>query len=165
MLEIVTLGGSQEDVLKKAAEPFPSVDETTAALAESMLETMRIGNGVGLAGPQVGVNKRIFVTEAPGDEPRIFINPEIIQTSPEMVPYEEGCLSIPGVYADVMRPAEITIQALNEKGRPFTLEAGGFLARVIQHEYDHLKGVLFIDHLTDRKREKVLKIYQKRMRA
>ncbi len=165
MLEIVTLGGSQEDVLKEPAVPFSQVDEETAALAETMIETMRIGNGVGLAGPQVGVGKRIFVTEAPGEAPRVFINPEIIRTSPEMVPYEEGCLSIPGVYADVMRPAEITIQALNEKGKPFTLDADGFLARVIQHEYDHLKGTLFVDHLSERKREKVLKVYQKRMRA
>jgi len=165
MLEIVTLGGSQEEILKVPAVAFDVVDETTAALAQDMIVTMRVGNGVGLAGPQVGLNKRIFVTEAPGEDPRIFINPEIIQTSQELVPYEEGCLSIPGVYADVMRPASITIQALNERGRPFTLEADGFLARVIQHEYDHLKGVLFVEHLSERKREKVLKIYNKRMRA
>jgi len=165
MLEIVTLGGSQEAVLKEKTEAFDKVDDTTAALAADMVETMRIGNGVGLAGPQVGLHKRIFVTEAPGDGVRIFINPEIIETSQEQVPYEEGCLSIPGVYADVIRPATVTVQALNEKGKPFTIKAEGFLARVIQHEYDHLKGVLFIDHLPEKKKEKVLKIYEKRMRA
>jgi peptide deformylase len=95
----------------------------------------------------------------------VFINPTIIGTSPEISQYEEGCLSIPGLYADVTRPEKVTVQAWNERGRPFTLDAEGLLARVIQHEYDHLEGVLFIDRLSEPKRNRLLTLYDKKMRA
>ena len=150
--------------MRAPAARFSQVTEETEALAKSMIETMRAGRGIGLAGPQVGLGKRIFVTEVPGDIPRVFINPEIIQTSPEVVPYEEGCLSFPGVFANVMRSAKISIHALDETGKSFTLETDGLLARAIQHEYDHLRGVLFVDLLSDGKREKLLRLYRKKMK-
>lgn len=158
-MKIVRIG---EEVLRQQAASIPEVDESIQHLAESMIDTMHQGDGVGLAAPQVGVSKRMFVCHVRGDEPRVFINPEIIGTSTEMVAYEEGCLSIPGVWADVSRPEKIEVQAMNLKGKMFKLEADGMLARVIQHENDHLRGVLFIDHLEERKRRRLLKSYEKR---
>ncbi len=137
------------------------VNEDIIDLAHTMLEKMYTDDGLGLAAPQVGVEKRIFVCHVQNDQARIFINPQLIGTSQEQSSYEEGCLSIPGVYADVTRPSSISVQALNERGRPFNLEAHGMLARVILHEMDHLKGVLFIDHLEEKRREKLLKAYNK----
>lgn len=137
------------------------VNEDIIDLAHTMLEKMYTDDGLGLAAPQVGVDKRIFVCHVQNDHARIFINPQLIGTSQEQSSYEEGCLSIPGVYADVTRPSSISVQALNERGRPFNLEAHGMLARVILHEMDHLKGVLFIDHLEEKRREKLLKAYNK----
>jgi peptide deformylase len=124
--------------------------------AEELFDALHAGKGIGLAGPQVGLMERIFAVHVEDDIPRIFINPSILETSQEMVKYEEGCLSIPGVYEDVVRPRELRIQAWNERGRPFTLEAGGILARVILHEYDHLEGILFIDRLSEQKRRRLL---------
>jgi len=121
-----------------------------------MIERLKKGDGVGLAGPQVGLMERIFVVLIEREEARVFINPSIIETSQDRVKYEEGCLSIPGCYANVMRPRAVKVQAWNEKGRPFTIEADGLLARVIQHEYDHLEGVLFIDRLSEARRERLL---------
>jgi peptide deformylase len=121
-----------------------------------MIDALHKQRGVGLAGPQIGLMKRIFVIHIEGDEPRVFINPSIIATSQETIKCEEGCLSIPGVWADVVRPRAVRVQAWNEKGRPFTIETEGILARVILHEYDHLEGVLFIDRLSPRKRERIL---------
>lgn len=164
-MEIITLGGQQEGVLKETASLIADIDENIFNLSQAMIETMIEGAGVGLAGPQVGFPRRIFVTKAAGDIARVFINPEIIQTSLETITYEEGCLSIPGVYADVIRPETIIIQAWNEKGKPFRLEAAGILARVIQHEYDHLRGVLFLDHLNEKKRQRVLKVYERKLKA
>ncbi len=157
-MRIYTLG---EDVLRKACPPVEKVDEGLADFAHRMIETMYEDDGVGLAAPQVGEEMQLFVCHAQGDKPRIFFNPQIIGTSQEQIPYEEGCLSVPGVYADVIRPASITVQALNERGRPFKLEAEGMLARVIQHEMDHLQGILFIDHLDEKKREKLIKVYSR----
>lgn len=137
------------------------VNEDIIDLAHNMLEKMYEDDGLGLAAPQVGVEKRIFVCHVQNDQARIFINPQLIGTSQEQTSREEGCLSIPGVYADVTRPSSISVQALNERGRPFSLEAGGMLARVILHEMDHLKGVLFVDHLEEKRREKLLKAYNK----
>lgn len=161
-MEIITLGN---EVLRQKALPIADIDAETAALAQTMLDVMHAGNGIGLAGPQVGLLKRIFVMHIEGDIPRIFINPSLISTSPELSRYEEGCLSIPSVYSDVHRPALVSIQAWNERGRPFTMDAEGLLARVIQHEYDHLEGTLFIDRLSEPKRNKILKLYEKKHRA
>lgn len=137
-----------------------TIDGDLAAFARSMVETMHGERGIGLAGPQVGRMDRLFVVHVPDDEPRVFINPRIVAASPDEGAYEEGCLSIPGVYADIRRPLEITVEAYNEEGDSFRLDADGLLARVIQHEYDHLDGVLFIDRLPQRKRERLLKNYR-----
>jgi peptide deformylase len=158
MLTIERLG---EDILRRVCDPVGDIDGELREFIDQMFDAMRLGKGVGLAAPQVGRTIRLFVTYAPGDKPRAFINPEIVQTSPEEAVFEEGCLSIPGVYADVKRSAAIRIQAYNEKGRPFALDADDFLARVILHEYDHLDGKLFIDKLSDMKRERLLKQYEK----
>lgn len=161
-MQIVTLG---DDILRQKASPVVDINEETVALARDMLEAMRVGRGVGLAAPQVAKQLRLFVVHVDGDVPRVFINPSIVETSPELAEYEEGCLSIPNMYAEVTRPAALRVQAWNERGRPFNLDAEGFLARVILHEYDHLEGTLFIDRLSEPKRAKILSIYEKRKRA
>lgn len=160
-MEILTLGN---ETLRKKAESVKDIDEAIIALSRDMVETMRVGRGIGLAGPQIGELLRIFVTQIDGDGPRVFINPSIIQTSPELSEYEEGCLSIPGMYAEVTRPSFVRVQAWNERGRPFTIDAEGLLARVIQHEYDHLEGTLFIDRLSELKRERLVSAYEKKRR-
>jgi peptide deformylase len=160
-MHILTLG---DETLRMKAAAVGDIDGEMAALAQDMIEAMRGGHGIGLAGPQVGKLLRIFVTHIDRDQPRVFINPSIVMTSPELTGYEEGCLSIPGMYAEVVRPQTIQVQAWNERGRPFNLEADGLLARVILHEYDHLEGVLFIDRLSELKRERVLSQYEKKKR-
>jgi peptide deformylase len=161
-MDILTLGN---DLLRQKAGEVKKFDAGLAKTAEELIEALHVGKGVGLAGPQVGIMKRIFAVHVEGDIPRIFINPSIIETSPETVKYEEGCLSIPGVWAEVIRPKTVKVQAWNERGRPFTLEAGGILARVILHEYDHLEGILFIDRLSGPKRNRVLAKLEKARRA
>ncbi|MDR0472831.1 MAG: peptide deformylase [Treponema sp.] len=152
-MEILLLGN---ELLRQKALPVKSISPEYAKIAEEMLKILREGKGIGLAGPQIGLMERIFVIEVKGEDPRTFINPSIIETSQEIVKYEEGCLSIPGQYANVMRPQSLKIQAWNEKGRPFTVEASGLAARVILHEYDHLEGVLFIDRLPEAKRCRII---------
>jgi len=161
MLDIVTYGN---EILERKAEPVKDIDDQVRKLAKEMLETLA-GQGVGLAAPQVNVGQRLFVTLVEGDKPRVFINPEIVLTSQELATIEEGCLSLPKLYVDVVRPESIKIQAWNEKGRPFTVETGGFLARVIQHEYDHLDGVLFLDRLKGLKRDRALAQYRRLTKA
>lgn len=126
-----------------------------------MVQTMVRANGIGLAGPQVGRMERLFVVGLPDEPPRVFINPRITARSPDEEKYEEGCLSIPGVYANVLRPRAIAIDAWDAQGNPFSLEAEGLLARVILHEYDHLEGVLFVDYLPQRRRDRLLRSYRK----
>jgi peptide deformylase len=159
-MEVVTLENrpdSEKDrLLRQKAVPVKNIDDEIRQTANDMLNIMHAGKGVGLAGPQVGLLKRIFVTHAEGDEPRVFINPSIIWTSQEQVDYEEGCLSLPGMWADVKRPGKIKVQAWNEKGRAFTVDIAGILARGVLHEYDHLEGILFIDRIHETKREKLL---------
>ena len=142
ILEVTKLG---EDILRKKAEPVAEINDEIRALVEDMFETMIDKDGVGLAAPQIGKSLRLFVVIADDDVRRVFINPQIIKTSTEVGEYDEGCLSIPQVYETIVRPLQVTVQAYNEKGRPFTLEADGLLARIIQHEYDHLDGILYID--------------------
>jgi peptide deformylase len=152
-MDILILGN---DLLRQRAEPIQTIDDEVRTIAGEMIAALHAGKGVGLAGPQVGFMKRIFVVHVDGDVPRVFINPSITATSTEVVKYEEGCLSIPGVWADVIRARDLEIQAWNEKGRPFSMEVDGILARVILHEYDHLEGVLFIDRLSVPKRNRIL---------
>lgn len=158
-MEIITLGN---EVLRKHAAVIPDIDKKIVDLSAAMMETMHTGKGIGLAGPQVGELKRLFVTHIEGDVPRVFINPQIIQTAQDLYAYEEGCLSIPGLYADVERPVAVTVQAWNERGRPFTLDAEGLLARVVLHEFDHLNGVLFIDRLEEKKRKRLIASYDRK---
>ncbi|MDR2552799.1 MAG: peptide deformylase [Treponema sp.] len=149
-------GLAEGEILREKAKPVKDINDEIRDTAREMVQAMHRGKGVGLAGPQVGLSRRIFVTHADKDEIRVFINPSIIWTSQEETACEEGCLSVPGVWAEVKRPGKVKVQAWNEKGRAFTLEAAGALARVIQHEYDHLEGILFIDRIGESKREKLL---------
>lgn len=151
-------------------EPCGEVSDVTGeirTLAQNMLETMYAAPGIGLAAPQVGVLKRLFVVDVHdadrGDtsEPMVFINPKITAYSEEKASYEEGCLSIPEMKADVIRPAEIEVSWLDLDGKLQKSGADGLLAVCIQHEYDHLNGKLFIDHLTRLKRNILLRKYNK----
>lgn len=153
----------EEAVLRKVAKPVAEFNSDLKQFIKDMIEFMIESNGVGLAAPQVGVSKRVIVVGFDEMKPLVLINPEIIETSVEENIYEEGCLSIPGMYAKVTRPKRIKVQAWNERGRPFTIDADDMLATVIQHEIDHLNGVLFIDHLSEKPREKLLKKYKKAM--
>ena len=141
-MEIVHLGNP---VLREKSLPVPEVNDEIRSMISEMFDLMIEAQGVGLAAPQVGKLLRMFVVISDDEVRRVFINPQIISTSQNLVPYDEGCLSIPKVYENIMRPEKITVNALNEKGKPFTLEADGLLARIIQHEYDHLEGIVFID--------------------
>ena len=161
-MQIITLGN---ELLRQKAAKIAKIDTELVKTAQQMLTIIHEGKGIGLAGPQVGLLKRIFVVHIDKDIPRIFINPVIEEISPETVKYEEGCLSIPGVWADLVRPKLVRVQAWNERGRPFTLEAEGILARVIQHEYDHLEGVLFIDHLSEAKQKRIIAKLEKKAKA
>ncbi|OHD73887.1 MAG: peptide deformylase [Spirochaetes bacterium RBG_16_67_19] len=155
-MNIITLGDEQ---LRKHSILVPDLNGTVHTLIEQMFESLREYKGIGLAAVQVGSLYRLFITEVGGDKPRVFVNPEILETSLEQASYEEGCLSIPGVEADVLRPQRVRVQAWNEKGRPFTLDAEDLLARVVQHEFDHLNGVLFIDRIDPKKRERLVRQY------
>ena len=161
MLDIYKIG---DEVLTEKCSDITEFDEAVRMLSDAMLDTLEEADGVGLAGPQVGISKKIFVVHIRGEKPIVFINPSIIATSIETGVYEEGCLSIPGVYHDVVRPLRVTIQAQDVNGKAFTIEADGLLARVIQHENDHLYGKLYIDHLDEKERDKVIRAYEKKNR-
>jgi len=139
--------------LRTPANRIVKVDDSIRKLAKDMLITMYSAKGIGLAAPQVGVHKRLLVIdlnfEDPNAAPNVFINPEIISSSATLDTYEEGCLSIPGVYLNVLRPSSIKISYRDEMGRPKKMNADGLLARCIQHEIDHLNGVCFVDKVTD----------------
>lgn len=151
-------------MLREKCTPVTEFDDSLRILLEAMYETLDSAEGIGLAAPQVGVDKRFFIVSLPDGTKREFINPEITGFSVETNPYEEGCLSLPGVYHDVERPSKVIINARDANGTPFTLKASGLMARVIQHEYDHLDGKLFIDHLTEEERKKVVRAYEKKNR-
>lgn len=160
-MRITKLG---EDILRQKAVPFEmeEINDDLRAFIDEMFDTMNEANGVGLAGPQAGISKRIFVVVADDEVRRVFINPQIISTSSELSDYDEGCLSVPGVYETVQRPAKVSVQAYNENGKLFTLDADGLLARIIQHEYDHLEGMLFIDRVSSEFAEKTTEQFKKR---
>lgn len=147
--------------LKVKCEPVESVDAAIAKTMDDMLETMYLAPGIGLAAPQVGITKRILVVDvAPKDGPRQPIrmaNPEIIWHSEDLATYEEGCLSLPEQYADVERPARIKVRYLDQDNTEQELEADGLLATCIQHEIDHLDGVIFVDHVSSLKRRMILR--------
>lgn len=147
-LEIHYLG---DRVLRTNTKRIAKVDQETRKLAKQMLQTMYTANGIGLAAPQVAINKQLIVVDCepdnPANPPLVLINPKITSYSKDTCPFEEGCLSIPGVYMEVMRPEVIEVSFKDENGRPRKLKASGLLSRVIQHEMDHLHGVLFVDRV------------------
>ena len=152
--------------LRQISSPVEKVDDGVRALVADMFETMYDAPGIGLAAIQVGVPKRILVIDLqepevedgpPVKDPRVFINPEILKHSDEEVPYLEGCLSVPDQYAEVERPDHIRARWLDEHGKSHEEQLDGLLAVCLQHEMDHLEGILFIDHLSRLKREMVLK--------
>jgi peptide deformylase len=155
-------------VLKQVSAPVEAVDDDLRALMDDMLETMYAAPGIGLAAIQVGVPKRVIVMDIARAEepkaPRFFVNPEILWASEEMFAYEEGCLSIPEIYDEVERPGTVRIRYLGYDGNPVEEEAEGLFAVCIQHEMDHLDGVLFIDHLSRLKRERAISKVRKAAR-
>mgnify|MGYP001691037333 FL=1 len=157
--------------LHTVAERVPVVDDRIRKLVADMAETMYAAPGIGLAATQVNVHERVVVIDLTEthDQLQVFINPEITWSSDTLQSYEEGCLSIPGIYDKVERPDAVTVTALDLDGKPFTLEADGLLAVCIQHEIDHLNGKLFIQHLSrlkqNRIRQKVLKMERERSAA
>ena len=153
-------------LLKQKSAPVETVDDALRALMDDMLETMYAAPGIGLAAVQVGVAQRVIVMDLAVRKqedgqvgppaPRYFINPEILWASEETQPYEEGCLSVPDIYDEVERPAKVRLRYLNYHGEQIEEEAEGVFAVCIQHEMDHLDGVLFIDHLSRLKRERAV---------
>ncbi|MFM7087199.1 MAG: peptide deformylase [Cyanobium sp.] len=149
-LAIHTLGSNE---LRTPARRISKVDESVRELARDMLRSMYSARGIGLAAPQVGIHKQLLVIDLDIEEaatpPMVLINPEISSYGSSLNTYEEGCLSIPKVYLDVVRPSTVEVSYRDELGRPRRLKADGLLARCIQHELDHLNGVLFVDRVTD----------------
>jgi peptide deformylase len=140
--------------LRKTATAIQTVDDAVRQLADNMLETMYAANGVGLAATQVDVHRRLLVLDVSveRDQPLVLINPEILSAE-GLAPAEEGCLSLPGIYDKLSRPTRIRVRALGRDGKPFELDAEGLLAVCIQHEMDHLEGKLFVDYLSELKRQ------------
>jgi peptide deformylase len=158
-LKIELLGSP---ILRQKADEIAEIDDELRTLIEDMYDAMYEAEGIGLAGPQVGLAKRVLVIDIKDEaHPRFaLINPRIVERGGEKQKEEEGCLSIPGVSALVERPTTVTVEAVDEHGQPLRLEADGLLARCIQHEVDHLDGVLFIDHLSPLKRSMLVKKYK-----
>ena len=155
--------------LKLVSQTVERVDDALRVLMDDMLETMYAAPGIGLAATQVDVHQRVIVMDLAreGEEPapRYFVNPEILWASEETAPYEEGCLSVPEIYDDVERPARVRLSYLDYNGNRVEEEAEGLYAVCIQHEMDHLDGVLFIDHLSRLKREQAIRKVKKQAKA
>ena len=155
--------------LKIKARPVERVDDSVRRLMDDMLETMRKAIGIGLAAPQVGVAKRVIVLDVAREgeppNPMMLANPEILWRSSELATFSEGCLSLPEHYADVTRPAEIRLRYLDYQNEIREVEASGLLATCVQHEIDHLDGVLFVDHISTVKRGMILRKLAKSKRS
>ena len=156
---ILTVDGDLK-TLKQKSKPVAAVDDDLRTLMDDMLETMYAAPGIGLAAIQVGAPVRVIVMDlARGEEPkapRFFVNPQILWASEEVLPYEEGCLSVPEIYDEVERPARVRVRYLDYDGQAVEEEAEGLFAVCIQHEIDHLDGVLFVDHLSRLKRDRAI---------
>jgi peptide deformylase len=152
-------------ILKQVSTPVERVDDDLRRLMDDMLETMYAAPGIGLAAIQIGVAKRVIVMdlarEGEEPQPRFFVNPEITWRSEETAPYEEGCLSVPEIYDEVERPARVRLNYLDYDGERIEEEAEGLYAVCIQHEMDHIEGVLFIDHLSRLKRDRAVQKVKK----
>ena len=160
--DIITLPDKR---LRQVSDPVKAVDAKLRALVDDMFETMYKAPGVGLAAIQVGVPQRVITVDtAKKDEPKnpqVFINPEVIWSSDDKGTYEEGCLSIPEYYEEVERPLQVKVRFMDLTGKTHEVEANGMLATVLQHEIDHTNGVLFIDHISKLKRDRVIKKFAK----
>ena len=154
-----------DERLHTVAQPVAKIDERIQTLIQDMFETMYEARGIGLAATQVDVHERIVVMDLSEEknEPRVFINPVITHKNGETT-YEEGCLYVPGIYDTVTRAEQVTVEALNEKGEAFTLEADGLLAICIQHELDHLMGKVFVEHLSQLKQNRIKTKLKKRQK-
>jgi len=151
--------------LRTVAKPVTAVDEAMRRLIDDMLETMYEAPGIGLAATQVDVHLRLLVLDVSEDKsrPMVFVNPEIVESEGSQV-YQEGCLSVPGIYADVKRADRVLVRALDREGRALEVDADGLLAVCLQHEMDHLMGKVFVDYLSPIKREQVRKKLAKQHR-
>ena len=165
-MTILTVLRFPDPRLRTKAHPVTAVTDATATIIDDMLATMYEEKGVGLAATQVNIHQRIVVmdTSEDSDEPMILINPEIIACSEETSINEEGCLSVPGTYAKVDRHDACTVKALDRQGKEFTLNATGLQSICIQHEIDHLNGILFVDYLSPLKRQRIQKKLEKEAR-
>ncbi|WLI74694.1 peptide deformylase [Halomonas alkalicola] len=153
-----------DERLRTRAAPVETDDDEVRQLVDDMLETMYDARGIGLAATQVNVHRRVIVMDVSDaqDKPLVLINPEYTPIGDERDLMSEGCLSIPEYYAEVPRALKVRLKALDRDGKPYELEADGLLAHCIQHEHDHLEGVLFVDYLSPLKRDRVMKKMQKR---
>jgi peptide deformylase len=151
--------------LRLVSEPVKQIDAGIKKLVDELFETMYDAPGIGLAAIQIGIPKRVITMDLSKKEdnhqPQVFINPEIVWQSEETAKYEEGCLSIPDYYEEVERPTEVTVKYLDRDGKPHEIKAKGLLATCLQHEIDHINGVLFIDYLSKLKRDRVIKKFAK----
>ena len=149
--------------LRKIATPVSTVDDAIKQLINDMFETMYDAPGIGLAATQVNVHQQIVVMDISeeGNQPLVLINPQVTVLAEETLPYDEGCLSVPGFYETVDRPANIRVEALDRNGEAFILEPDGLLATCIQHELDHLVGKLFVDYVSPMKRSRIRKKLEK----
>ena len=154
-----------DPMLRQTSAPVDKVDAELRALIEDMFDTMYDSAGIGLAAIQIGVQKRVVTIDLAGQDeepkPLVLINPEIVRASDERQVYDEGCLSIPEYFEEVERPARVTVRYLDVEAKPQELEADGLLAVCVQHEIDHLNGVLFIDHISRLKRDRVTRKFEK----
>ena len=165
-MTILTVLRFPDPRLKTKASPVSEITDTVLTTVDDMLATMYDEKGVGLAATQVDIHQRIVVIDVSenGDQPIVLINPEIIAKSEETLINEEGCLSVPGIYAKVDRHTSCTVKALDKDGKEFTLDGEGLLSICIQHELDHLNGVLFVDYLSPLKRQRIKSKLEKETR-
>lgn len=166
IMALLTILEFPDPRLRTPAKPVTEMTANTQKLIDDMFETMYAAKGIGLAATQINVHQRVVVMDLSEehDTPLVFINPEIEPLTEEQVPYQEGCLSVPGFYEDINRPSRVRIRALDRTGTAFELEAEGLLAVCIQHECDHLNGRLFVDHLSSVKRDRIRKKLEKQQR-
>lgn len=166
LLEIEILGAK---VLRERAVPVEKVTDETRALIRDMFDTMYDAEGIGLAAPQVGVSERVMVVDVTDEDGKhqvhALVNPVIVEAASETDKATEGCLSIPGLEEDVIRSVRVVVEGLSPSGEPVRIEAGGLLARALQHEVDHLDGILFIDHLSPLKRGMLMRKWRKKRRG
>lgn len=155
--EIRTFG---DPVLKAVAEPITNIDERLVRLTDEMFKVMYEAPGIGLAAPQIGVQRQVFVYDI-DEERKVILNPQIVESSGEWV-YDEGCLSIPGLYVEMVRPKRVLVRGINLDGNQVEFEADELLARLFQHEVDHLNGVLMFDRMTPDQRKEAVKLYRAR---